>query len=141
LSIAATRTSNHSGTYRKDATTPHGRHACIAEPSQQRFVAQLEVEWVNLFKVSGSSAKVHASNLDNGISILLTEIDTLLFLHPYEKRLLARAQRLLRLNKYNASLVAVHPLIHGRVSRPYDQADFSEQIPRWLDRKFLVDRL
>jgi hypothetical protein len=97
------------------------------EPSQQRLAAALEAEWIDLFRVSGSGVQGRSMHLGDDVQIFLVEIETLLFLHPHERRTLSRARRLLRFSKNNAALVAVHPLIHGRVATPRGPGTLIEQ--------------
>lgn len=99
--------------------------------SQERFASGLEKEWIVLFNCAlAHGPKSNKEALQGALSVLIVEIETLLFLTPHEKCVLSTASALLNSNRVSESLVKLHPLIHSRAAR--NIANFASGAPNEL---------
>lgn len=85
------------------------------QPSQERLASGLETEWIELFRCAlARGPKFNGEAIEGALSVLIVEIETLLFLTPHEKSVLSKAVALLNSHRVSESLVKLHPLINAR---------------------------
>jgi predicted ATPase len=86
-------------------------------PSQEELACGLEAEWTELFKLAHKQAK-RDTDLIDAIVVLTVEIEALLDVQPYERRVIAEANELTAAGRAKASLVKLHPTIYTRATLP-----------------------